>query len=364
VGELQLRRFVLGNRRPHSAAWRARRRRRPHRLRRRLDLQRPPGVRGLGLVSLAALGGRAGGLLALAGPAAVDSVYQLYFDGALLGGEGDFSRPTPSIYSIQPRKFTAGLRSGCLAFRVWMPGPAPAGAGGIHIAPKLGESSAIDLAIQAQWLQTFEGYVVEVLLPAIFALLAALALIVGRFEGRTPWWLILALACSGLSRLNQAVYFWAQVENLRAYDLIRNVVLTPLSLFAWAMTFIEWFELRKPLKLAALILTVLLTLAVVATRSWLLNLHSVVPMINGVRWVYAALFVFIGVLGARRHALATVALVFAFASQFPAELSAFGLKGIWFPFGVGVSRTQYAYALLSVVLFAVLLRRLLRFAPT
>jgi hypothetical protein len=30
---------------------------------------------------------------------------------------------------------------------------------------------------------------------------------------------------------------------------------------------------------------------------------------------------------------------------FAAELSAIGIPGIWFPFGVGVSRTQFALAL-------------------
>jgi hypothetical protein len=35
---------------------------------------------------------------------------------------------------------------------------------------------------------------------------------------------------------------------------------------------------------------------------------------------------------------------------------------IWFPFGVGVSRTEYALAALDLSLFAVLLRRLHRIA--
>jgi hypothetical protein len=39
-------------------------------------------------------------------------------------------------------------------------------------------------------------------------------------------------------------------------------------------------------------------------------------------------------------------------------VSTLGIPGIWFPFGVGVSRTQYAYASFAIVAFAVLLRRL------
>jgi hypothetical protein len=41
------------------------------------------------------------------------------------------------------------------------------------------------------------------------------------------------------------------------------------------------------------------------------------------------------------------------------EVSALGVPGIWFPFGVGVSRTQYAYAAMVVGL-AVLLVRTIR----
>jgi hypothetical protein len=38
------------------------------------------------------------------------------------------------------------------------------------------------------------------------------------------------------------------------------------------------------------------------------------------------------------------------AALFPSELSALGLPGIWFPFEVGVSRTQYALALVIPLL--------------
>jgi hypothetical protein len=48
---------------------------------------------------------------------------------------------------------------------------------------------------------------------------------------------------------------------------------------------------------------------------------------------------------------------------FATELSEIGFPGIWFPFGVGVSRTEYAYAAFGVVLFLYLLQRLWRHAP-
>jgi hypothetical protein len=46
---------------------------------------------------------------------------------------------------------------------------------------------------------------------------------------------------------------------------------------------------------------------------------------------------------------------------FAQELSLIGIPGIWFPFGVGVSRTEYAYAIFDIALVALLLRRLYSF---
>jgi hypothetical protein len=56
------------------------------------------------------------------------------------------------------------------------------------------------------------------------------------------------------------------------------------------------------------------------------------------------------------------AAVLVWTGQFARELSALGIRGIWFPFGTGVSRTQYAYAIFAVALFVLLVRRLLFFA--
>ena len=56
----------------------------------------------------------------------------------------------------------------------------------------------------------------------------------------------------------------------------------------------------------------------------------------------------------RVMALATMA--FILVAQFADELGAIGVPGIWFLFGIGVSRTQYAYAI-AVPLLAVLIVR-------
>ncbi|HEV2333137.1 MAG TPA: glycoside hydrolase family 2, partial [Gammaproteobacteria bacterium] len=115
-----------------------------------------------------------GGSLALLGPWAVDSAYQLYVDGILLGGVGDFSGATPTAYGYHyPHYFglpPAAAQGGGMeiAIRVWM-GPwavASPGAGGIHVAPALGSEASIAAQYRLQWLKIFEGYAVDVV-PAL-----------------------------------------------------------------------------------------------------------------------------------------------------------------------------------------------------
>jgi hypothetical protein len=60
--------------------------------------------------------------------------------------------------------------------------------------------------------------------------------------------------------------------------------------------------------------------------------------------------------------LALPGVVLISIGLFARELSMLGIRGIWFPFGTGVSRTQFAYAAFGAVLFVLLLRRFLFFA--
>ena len=71
---------------------------------------------------------------AMTGPPYVDSAYQAYFDGRLLGGSGTFNGTTPKVYGSQPRVFAlpAGSREGVIAIRVW------AGPGRVASAPEPG----------------------------------------------------------------------------------------------------------------------------------------------------------------------------------------------------------------------------------
>lgn len=56
--------------------------------------------------------------------------------------------------------------------------------------------------------------------------------------------------------------------------------------------------------------------------------------------------------------MAIATMVFVMASQFTGELGSIGMPTIWFPFGIGVTLTQYAYAV-AIPLLALLIVRTL-----
>jgi hypothetical protein len=77
------------------------------------------------------------------------------------------------------------------------------------------------------------------------------------------------------------------------------------------------------------------------------------------RLFFPLLLVLIVYLGIRQQGkggwLALPAVLLISTGLFAQELSSLHITGIWFPFGVGVSRTQYAYAAFSCFMFILLI---------
>jgi len=325
-----------------------------------------------------------GAALSLTGPPAVDSAYQVFVNGRLLGGSGRFSAQTPVVFSIQPRVFAIPRellrvnQSAVIALRIWM-GPwdlGDPGGGGIHIAPALGESNSIDMLYLMQWLQTVRGYVVEVVEAAFFALLAVMTCGLNLFDrsNRPYRWLAAALVLTALFRANQAAFFWGQFETVHAFELISVVLLVPFCLGAWTLAWSAWFQLREMKRIVGAVgtLTLVYVLAQVLTRSWFhgilphwiaMTCHFIVTLIRILFVLLTALITYYGIRQRGREGWITMpAIVLISIGQFAQELSEIGIRGIWFPFGTGVSRTQFAYAAFDVILFLLLLHRLRLFA--
>jgi len=321
--------------------------------------------------------------LALAGPTYVDSTYQLYVDGTLLGGPGVFSGTTPIVHSVRPSVFalpapsSAGKRAYLIAMRVWMdPLDASPDGGGVHIAPTIGTAESIDLLHQVQWLRTFKGYVVDAVEPLAFVLLAIMVLGLAACRTRDPYaWMIIALLLLALLRVNQVTYAWTSLQSLHGYGMATGVVLKPLVLATWTLAWRDWFGLDRSrwLGFAVGLLAAAYIAAALIGHPWFgqemaegVKAGADVA-VRSVRLVLAALYVWIvarGLLQRDRHDgyAAVLAAILIGVGLFAAELNALGIPGIWFPYGTGVARGQYAYAAFIALMFLLVLVRLVQAA--
>jgi len=324
------------------------------------------------------------GAIALSGPSDVEDAYQLFVNGSLLGGSGRFDGSTPVVYGAQPRMFAlhvatpdgvagkADSESVVIAVRVWMSpsslAGAPRGAGGIHIAPAIGDAGAIRARYRLQWLEVVEGFAVEVALPVSFLLLIIMALSLYFTERRDAayLWLAAALAATALLRANQALFFWTQIESANVFAVAKEVILAPLALGAWMMAWYYWFGPRDRSKLPAIVavLTGLFALSQLLGTPY--STPIVTPSVSavfqtvaiGFHMCFVALLFAIVYHGIRRRgwdSLALLTVLLLAIALFAYELSVVHVPGIWFPFGVGVSRAQFAYAAMDLALFALLL---------
>lgn len=294
------------------------------------------------------------------GPTLVEDGYELYWNGQLLGGSGRLG-PDPRVVGTRPLRFAlpadaAGTR-GVLALRAFMlprPGPAAEG-GGMHSAPLLAPRPVADELHRVQWERTVAGYIVDAIEPLALFALAGLALWCrprssGRgflaFSGS-------ALVLMGVRRLDNALVSWTDLMDLPTYAVLARFMWMP-TLAAWALAWNRWG--RRPwraLDAAAL--------AIMAAQVAAAVLHSADATRAG-RLAAIALFVVLAariVHGAAPRVLALATLVLTFLAFFGGELlDPLKVPGIWFPLGIGVSRTQFLYALF-IPLFGFLIVRTL-----
>jgi len=329
------------------------------------------------------LDGQGSAPLAIAGPTIVDGAYQLFIDGTYVDEVGDFRGPLPVVHSIRPRLIplpaadASGHRSMLVTLRVWSPGPVTASdAGGLHAAPHLGRLDDMRAVYQSQWLQILRGYAVdavEAVMMIMLALMVAGLLAVNRTHAGYAW-LLAAVVLTALTRVNQVVYFWTGAEGLPTYDSLRSVILAPAALFAWLMAWRFWFEHRR-LKWLTGVMAGLIGLYMAAafgSRPWFQPGNPAHAAFNQAvldfRLAFAALYVFVVVAATWRNrsswsgVLTFLAATCVAVGLFANELTLVGMKAVWFPFGMGVSRTQFAYATLIMVLFLMIVEQFVRLA--
>jgi hypothetical protein len=292
------------------------------------------------------------------GPTLVEDGYELYWNGEMLGGSGRLGLH-PRVVGTRPLRFVlpadaAGTR-GILAIRTYMlPGSAASqDGGGMHSPPILAPQATGAALHRAQWERTIAGYVVDVIEPIGMLALIGLALGCWRRSRRKRFlaFACIALALTAARRLNNAIVAWTDLQSLTTYASLASVMWVP-TMVAWALAWNRWcLPSRRSIDVLAVVLGVVGLVGV-------LN-HS--P-----NWTSAArlgaivLFAIIAVRlirGGPPRVLALSTLALVVTGLFGGELlDPIGVPGIWFPFGIGVSRTQYVYAI-GIPLMAFLIAR-------
>jgi hypothetical protein len=292
------------------------------------------------------------------GPTLVEDGYELYWNGQLLGGSGRLG-PNPRLVGTRPMRFAlpadAAGTQGVLAIRAFMlPRPEPgADGGGMHSAPILAPRPTSDELHRVQWERTIAGYVVDAIEP--IAMFAVVGLVVWcRSRSSQKGFLIfasIALALTAARRLNNAIVSWTDLMDLPTYSLLAKYLWIP-TVAAWTLAWNRWW-LRpwRTIDVAAVVIAVAMIIGAVidsASGTSISRLGSIALfVVSGVRIVR----------GGTQRTLALITLASIMAAFFGSELlDPLGVPGIWFPFGIGVSRTQFIYAI-AIPLLAFLIVR-------
>jgi hypothetical protein len=290
------------------------------------------------------------------GPPLVDDAYEMFWNGHRIGGVG---RPpgSPDVTSTRPtlmRLPASAAGQGLLAIRAFMqPGFDRDGqSGGLRTAPTIASDSEGAALYRAEWRRTIAGYIVDAVEPAAMLLLALIAVLVGPTAARPGFarWAALGLVLSACLPLGNAIIAWTDLISLRTLLRQNGMILAPMAKLAWTIAWNHWT--RGPghrlIAMAALI-------AWIAVMAGALGDTHFAGDIG--RAVFALCLVAIAIRIALRggyRLLALAAILLIATGLFASDLSAWGVPGIWFPFNIGVSRSQYAYAL-ALPLLAVLL---------
>jgi hypothetical protein len=226
--------------------------------------------------------------------------------------------------------------------------------GGMHTAPILAPRPISDALHRVQWDRTIAGYIVDVIEP--IAMLALIGLALGRRSrsSRKGFWILasIALALTAARRLSNSIVAWTDLEDLATYVWLTSVMWVP-TVAGWTLAWNRWC--RPPWRSIDVTAVILAVAGIIGAM-----VHSA-SVTTGSRLGSIALFVAIGariVRGGPMRILALATLASIMASLFGGELlDGIGVPGIWFPFGIGVSRTQYVCAVVVVLLAFLIVRK-------
>jgi hypothetical protein len=186
-------------------------------------------------------------------------------------------------------------------------------------------------------------------------------------------WIAAVLVLLGATWFNQPLFWTARLESLQDFVVWRLTIIDALLLGAWIMPWRVAFGLQRLrwIGYACGGLTVLYLDARPLSAALLLpDLPSAVTSglaaaLKAARFGFLLLLLVVIWLGYSRKGswLLLLTILTGSISVFGRELNQLGVPGIWFPYGVGLSRSECANAAFAVVLFVYLCQRPWRFAP-
>ena len=292
------------------------------------------------------------------GPTAVDDGYELDWNGVRLGGSGRLGE-SPRVVGTRPMIFAlpadaAGIHA-VLAIRTFMqPGnDASSDGGGIHVAPTMAPRPESRMLYRVEWWRTVAGYIVEIVEPlAMFALVGlALALRPRSSHPSFIGFVCIALVLSAIKRLDNAIVSWTDLMSLPTYLWLTKVLWTPLSPAAWTLAWNRWCT-RPSWTIDGATLVLAVTGVAGGAMHDMTMTHICRLGLLALLALIALRMIRVGPM--RIMAVATMASILV--AQFAGELGSIGVPGIWFPFGIGVTLAQYAYAI-AIPLLALLIVR-------
>ena len=319
--------------------------------------------------------------LALAGPANVDDIYQVFVNGEDVGQFGRFTGKTPTAFYTQPMMFPmpekgAGSSTQVLAFRVFMmPSTLTevADVGGLHSAPVLGDRATVTANYQMDWLELIRGYAITAVEVPIFGLMAVLAFTLILFDrsDRVYVWIGALFLLQAASLLLSSASSWTQMVSILEGQLVNDALMTSLIFAGWVMVWWVWFGRQRPAwtPRAAAGLAVLYMVTVVIGQEMFVGLvpHAVAWYFLKasvlVRLLFLALQLWIVFQGIRRQGLeggmVLPAVLLWGITTFTVELVLVHIPIRWAFFGWSIRLGQISNLLLVLVVGVLLLRRLL-----
>jgi sulfur transfer complex TusBCD TusB component (DsrH family) len=327
--------------------------------------------------------------LALEGPATYDDVYQVFANGSLLGGFGDFSRKTPREYFNVPKLFplpaqeakAAGGAQGPLkqvfAFRVWM-GPetleSEPEAGGLHDPPLLGRAATVAADYKLNWLDLVRAVSPSAILTIFYAQLALITFSLVLFDrtDRVYLWIGAVFLLQAIYGVLESVDSWTQFLTITEDGLVGDCLVFSLIMACWVMVWWTWFGQKRPAWIphAVVALTVLSALSRAVGNDLLYGLvphpvaaHFLIASL-ATRLLFFALMLGIVIQGIRTQGLegwlVLPAVLLRSIGVFSGELRLLGLRMSVHWLGANITLSETATLLMALAVALLLLRRLLR----